>query len=51
MMIGSKDSAMPGGPSFKFNPDHIWDFATGAGVRGGRPGGVKHKSDVSSVRI
>lgn len=50
MFIGSKDSAMPGGPSFKFNSDHIRDLLPGRKWAGGG-GYVERKSDVFSVRI
>lgn len=46
MFIGSKDSAMLGGPSFKFNSDHIRDL-----LPDGRRGYVERKSDVFRVRI
>lgn len=46
----SKDSAMPGGPSFKFNSDHIRDLLPGRRWAGGG-GYVERKSDVFSIRI
>lgn len=49
--IGSKDSAMPGGPSFKFNSDQIRDLLPWRQWAGGGVGNVERRSDVFRVRI